>query len=65
MKNINKAVRGLDFFAVPVSLTYKGKKKFSTMVGGICSLVLILGFVAYSAVTMHTMIEDPVYNLNR
>lgn len=50
----------MDLFAVPVSLTYKGKKSFSTLCGGCLSLVLIVGFLIYAGLSLHTMIAYPV-----
>ena len=57
-------VRDLDLFAVPVSLTYKGKKRFSTLFGGCFSLVLILVFATYAALTLHKMIVNPTLKNN-
>ena len=52
----------MDFFAVPVSLTYKGKRKFGTAVGGCLSLLLILFFITYSVYTLYYMIAKPQFN---
>ena len=46
-------VRRVDIFAVPVSLTYKGQRQFNTFVGGCFSLLLIVAFLTYSAISMH------------
>ena len=54
----------MDLFAVPVSLTYKGKKSFSTLCGGCFSLVLIVGFLIYAGLSLHTMIAYPVLKAN-
>ena len=54
----------MDFFAVPVSLTYKGKRKFGTAVGGCLSLLLILFFIAYSVYILYNMIAEPQFNDN-
>ena len=53
-------VRGLDLFAVPVSLSYKGKTKFNTLCGGCFSLVFILSFLTYAGLTLRELIVDPV-----
>ena len=53
-------VRDMDLFAVQVSLTYKGMKQFNTLLGGCCSLLLILVLATYSAVTLHDLIAHPV-----
>ena len=49
----------MDMFAVPVSLTYKGKTQFNTLCGGCFSLVIILTFVTYAGLSMHTLITQP------
>ena len=57
---MQKFLRELDFFAVPVSLTYKGQRQFGTSVGGCFSLLLIILFTAYSVYTAHEMIVNPI-----
>ena len=52
MQKVLNTVRNIDLFAVPVSLTYKGKKKFSTPCGGFFSLLIILAFLIYSGLTL-------------
>ena len=64
MQNVLNAVRNLDLFAVPVSLTYKGKTRFSTLCGGSISLVIILAFATYAGLYMHKLITDPVLKSN-
>ena len=54
----------MDMFAVPVSLTYKGKTQFNTLCGGCFSLVIILTFVTYAGLSMHTLITQPVLKSN-
>ena len=61
MQSILQAVRALDLFAVPVSLTYKGQKAFNTILGGCCSLLLIIGFVTFIAVNLHQLLMNPVF----
>ena len=53
-------VRSLDFFAVPVSLTYKGEKWFKTQLGGYCTLVLILSFFIYCGFALEKLMFNPV-----
>ena len=55
-------MRDLDLFGMPVSLTYKGKKKFGTLCGGFFSLFLILAFIAYAGIYMHALMTDPAEN---
>ena len=57
-------IRDMDFFAVPVSLTYKGKMKFGTLLGGCVSLLFIMAFATYSALNLHELITRPVLQGN-
>ena len=52
MQKVMNTVRGLDLFAVPVSLTYKGQKKFGTPCGGCFSIFIIICFMAYAGLTL-------------
>ena len=53
------AVRGLDLFAIPVSLTYKGKRFFDTLLGGFVSLILILVLSTYATMTLYNHLTSP------
>lgn len=64
MQRILNKVRKADIFAVPVRLTYKGEKSFNTIVGGCCSILLILGLLAYTIPTLHNLITNPVLSGN-
>ena len=44
---------------MPVSLTYKGKRKFGTAIGGFVSLVQIVFFMSYSIYSLHKLILHP------
>ena len=58
---IIQAVKSKDLFAVPVQLTYKGERAFSTLCGGGLSILLILGLTAYFAIGMHDLTLHPDY----
>ena len=60
MQSILNTVRNLDLFAVPVSLSYKGKTSFNTLSGGCLSLVIILTFITYAGLSLHHLIVHPV-----
>ena len=64
MANILNAVRNLDLFAVPVSLTYKGRSKFSTLLGGCFSLIIILVFLVYAVWLLQDLIFNPILKSN-
>ena len=60
MPSVINSIRGLDFFAVPVQLTYKGQKSFNTLLGGCCSLLIILVFLTYAIIDLHELIKNPI-----
>jgi hypothetical protein len=49
-------------FAVPVTLTYKNQKAFNTLVGGVSSVALIMGFCAVVAVMVGDAFRHPDYS---
>ena len=59
MQSILNKVRGRDLFAVPVSLTYKGKRRFNTLCGGCCSIFLLLSFTIYAVLDLFSLIVHP------
>ena len=59
MQTITNWARSIDLFAVPVSLNYKGKKKFSTVCGGVMSLLIFSIFTAYELMVMVDLIKQP------
>ena len=59
MQNIANLIRDFDLFAVPVSLTYKGKRFFGTLAGGCFSLLLIMLFLTDSIWRLHIMMVNP------
>ena len=58
---ITQAVKSQDLFAVPVQLTYRGERAFSTLCGGGISIILILGLTAYFAIGMRKELQKPEY----
>ena len=49
MESVRTWIRGWDYFAVPVNLSYKGQKAFKTVGGGCCTFMFIVGFVVFFA----------------
>jgi hypothetical protein len=47
MKQFKRQFRKLDLYAMPVTLRYKGEKKFYTNFGALTSVIIILLMVAY------------------
>ena len=50
-------IRSYDHFASPVSLTFKGKKRFSTIIGGFFSLLMILIVLCYGGILINILIN--------
>ena len=53
-------MRKLDLFAVQVQLSYKGERSFNTALGGFCSLLLVLCFLAYAAYELNDNLSNEV-----
>ena len=41
-KRITKAIRNVDIYGKPVQLSYKGKEKYKTSLGGFFSILILL-----------------------
>ena len=54
----------MDLFAVPVGLTYRREKYFKSGIGGCFSLLIVLAFVAYTAVTLNELGNHPTLTSN-
>lgn len=61
MKNFKKLFRRLDLYAMPVSLRYKGEKKFYTNYGACTSLLIILLMLAYIYTEIMLMLSQTQY----
>ena len=56
LSNLKNTIKGADFFAIPVQLTYKSSRKFNTVVGGCCTLLIILAiFVTFPLLLLHDL----------
>ena len=54
MMNITKSI---DMFAVPISLNFKGKNRFSTFIGGVATLAVI-AWILYNVSNQITTLVD-------
>ena len=52
-------VKRQDLFAVPVQLTYKGERGFTTFCGGCCSIMFVLIVMSLFAAYSHNFIIEP------
>ena len=62
---IVQTIKDQDLFAIPVSLTYQGRRSFGTIYGGITSMCMVLTLCTYFAVSLHREYTFPdYYNLS-
>ena len=54
--SLKKLLKGIDIFAKPIQLTYRGKEKFRSTFGGVLSLVLLLFLVSIFVLDFRDMI---------
>ena len=61
MKEHLEVLRKFDLFAVPISLSYKGKKEFSTKCGGFASLLIMIIFSLTASFKLYTYMTNPQF----
>ena len=61
-KLVGRAIKNADTFGVRVNLNYKGKEKFSTLVGGLATL-LMTGFLLQYFYNQMTNVARIIYSL--
>ena len=57
---LSEAIRQFDLFARPVTLTYKGKRSYNTVLGGFLSITFVLVFTAFAILSLNTLVRHPV-----
>ena len=57
VKWLRKAVRNLDFFCIPVSLTYKNEPYYTTYVGGCVSIIFGLSLISFVLINLGSIIN--------
>ena len=60
-KRLRKGVKSQDYFAHDVSFTFKGEESFKSVLGGFLTILLILGFAAWTSYGMHRLYKSPAY----
>ena len=60
---IKKAIKDSDIFAQKIMFTYKGKSSFSTVIGGLASILIITLILIYWGVLLNIMINRKLYVL--
>lgn len=57
MKQFKRQFRRIDLYAMPVTMRYKGEKKFYTNYGAVTSIVIILLMLSYIGSQISVMLE--------
>ena len=61
LSKIASYIKEKDIFAIPVQLTYKGQRKFNTMVGGCCTILLFLMIViSFPILTLYNFFSPSI-----
>ena len=64
MMKAAEVLRAADLYGIRVGLSYKGDMYFRTILGGCCSILLILLFTVYGGIAFNTAFSDPTYLQN-
>ena len=56
-RNIYRSIKKFDLFSQRIMLTYKGENSFSTLLGGVISLIIMAVVWVYTAFLFQTMIN--------
>ena len=54
-------IKNRDMFATTVQLTYKGQKKFSTLLGGTCTILFVLALLVLFPWKLYQEVYHPYY----
>lgn len=61
MKKFKRMFRRMDLYAMPVTLRYKGEKKFYTNFGALTSLIVVFLMIAYIITEIKVMLSQTKY----
>ena len=62
--SVTDLIRQQDLFAIPVQLNYKGRRSFTTFIGGCCSILLVLSTIALFIYSSIDFFSDPRFSSN-
>ncbi len=57
-------IKQADIFGYPVSLTYRNEPKFKSELGGITTILAIMGLIAYFGNLLDGMTRKETYQIN-
>ena len=61
-KKLRKGVKHQDYFAHDVTFTFKGEESFKSLLGGVLTILIVLGFAAQTSYGVHKLYAEPSYN---
>ena len=61
MERVFRYVRSQDKFAIPVKLTYKGQRQFTTLLGGCCTILMLLIICSMFGYNSWTHLKEPKF----
>ena len=62
--SVTELIKRQDLFAIPVQLNYKGRHSFTTLIGGCCSILLVLLSIALFIYSSIDFFNDPSFSSN-
>jgi len=65
-KTFGDLIKQLDFFGAPVTLSIDGQHKYTTKLGGVCSLILAVSCLLYAILNSYILFMklDTSFNQN-
>ena len=57
-------VKRQDLFGVPVQLTYRGERAFTSFIGGFCSIMFVLSVISTFVVYSRRFFDNPQFSSN-
>ena len=53
MNSVVKTIKGFDIYHIPITFTYKGEKSFNSFAGGVVSIIVVFGLIAFCGERLH------------
>ena len=63
IQNTKRLIKSSDIFARKIMFTYKGRDKFSTMIGGCTSIMIIITILVYLIILLNVMVNKNSTNI--
>ena len=63
LNKVRHLTRKIDIFSVPISLTYKKEDSFSTVLGGLLSILAIIILGGFFITETVILVQSPEYSM--